>query len=550
MNIKKAKEDIKNTVRAYLKKDNYGQYNIPSIRQRPMLLMGPPGIGKTQIMQQIAQECNIGLVAYTITHHTRQSAVGLPFIKEKTFDGKSYSVTEYTMSEIIYSIYQYMEESGKKEGILFIDEINCVSETLAPTMLQFLQCKTFGNQAVPEGWIIVAAGNPPEYNRSVHDFDFVTLDRVRKLDIEADLDVFKGYARAKHLHPFILSYLELRPQNFYRTENDVDGIQFVTARGWEDLSSLIYTYEELSIKVDEDVIHQFIQHEDIAKDVAAYYDLYQKYRDDYDISRILTGQAGADIYAKLFRASFDEHLSCVELLLSGLHNYISDALITDNLTTEAYAFLKAYQVELKKQLESSSDSTASESGISSIGLKSANSVGNISVTTSNLACDSKSSIPTENGLYHTLLQKKAAEYEQENKAGLTSPEQKNFQLKLLELLSTWTPDSTLPSKEAFLSAKSGFDKQCDTRINTIKKASSSLENAFTFMEEAFGEGQEMVVFITELTMDPEASRFITENGCERYFKYNKTLLVGNRRAAILKELDRDAIYANPNEYEF
>ena len=49
MNIKKAKEDIKNTVRAYLKKDNYGQYAIPSIRQRPVLLMGPPGIGKTQI---------------------------------------------------------------------------------------------------------------------------------------------------------------------------------------------------------------------------------------------------------------------------------------------------------------------------------------------------------------------------------------------------------------------------------------------------------------------------------------------------------------------
>ena len=117
MNIKKAKEDIKNTVRAYLKKNDYGQYSIPSIRQRPMLLMGPPGIGKTQIMQQIAQECNIGLVAYTITHHTRQSAVGLPFIKEKTFDGKSYSVTEYTMSEIIYSIYQYMEESGKKSVI-------------------------------------------------------------------------------------------------------------------------------------------------------------------------------------------------------------------------------------------------------------------------------------------------------------------------------------------------------------------------------------------------------------------------------------------------
>ena len=283
----------------------------------------------------------------------------------------------------------------------------------------------------------------------------------------------------------------------------MDGIQFITARGWEDLSSLIQTYEDLSIKVDEDIIHQFIQHEDIAKDVAAYYDLYQKYRDNYDISCILTGQTSADIYAKLFRASFDEHLSCVELLLSGLHNYISEALTEDALTTEAYEFLKHYQKELK-----------------------------------------------ENGSYRTLLQKKTEEYDWENKAGLTTPEQKNFQLKLLELLSTWTPDSTLAPKEAFLFAKTGFDKQCQLRTDTIKKASSALENAFTFMEEAFGEGQEMVVFITELTMDPDASRFITENGCERYFKYNKTLLVGSRRATILKELEHDRIYSNAMEYEF
>ena len=40
--------------------------------------MGPPGIGKTQVMEQAARECGVALVAYTITHHTRQSAVGLP----------------------------------------------------------------------------------------------------------------------------------------------------------------------------------------------------------------------------------------------------------------------------------------------------------------------------------------------------------------------------------------------------------------------------------------------------------------------------------------
>ena len=180
MNIKRAKQEIKDTVAAYLAKDEFGAYEIPSIRQRPMLLIGPPGIGKTQIMEQVAQECGIGLVAYTITHHTRQSAVGLPFIEHKMYGGKEYAVTEYTMSEIVASVYDRIEKSGLPEGILFIDEINCVSETLAPTMLQFLQGKAFGNHKIPEGWIIVAAGNPPEYNKSVREFDIVTMDRIRR----------------------------------------------------------------------------------------------------------------------------------------------------------------------------------------------------------------------------------------------------------------------------------------------------------------------------------------------------------------------------------
>ena len=106
------------------------------------------------------------------------------------------------------------EETGLKEGILFIDEINCVSETLAPTMLQFLQCKTFGSHKVPEGWIIVAAGNPPEYNKSVREFDVVTLDRIKKIIIEPDLDVWKEYAYAQNIHPAIMSYLNIRPQYF------------------------------------------------------------------------------------------------------------------------------------------------------------------------------------------------------------------------------------------------------------------------------------------------------------------------------------------------
>ena len=189
------KDQIQIAMRAYFTKDQFGNYRIPIEKQRPIFLMGPPGIGKTAIMEQIAQELGVGLVSYSMTHHTRQSALGLPFISRKVYGGKEYSVSEYTMSEIIASVYDMIESTGKTEGILFLDEINCVSETLAPVMLQLLQNKTFGSHPLPEDWVIVAAGNPPEYNKSVRDLDMATLDRVKNMEISADLAVWQDYAR-------------------------------------------------------------------------------------------------------------------------------------------------------------------------------------------------------------------------------------------------------------------------------------------------------------------------------------------------------------------
>lgn len=351
MNIKEAKQEIINTVKAYLCKNAEGEYRIPAIRQRPVLLMGPPGIGKTQIMEQIASECGIGLVSYTITHHTRQSAVGLPMIKTEEFDGKEYSVTEYTMSEIISGVYKAVKEQGHREGILFIDEINCVSETLIPTMLQFLQCKTFGNQKVPEGWIIVAAGNPPEFNRSVREFDMVTYDRLRVINIDADLEVWREYARERYIHNAFFSYLDIRPQNFYRVEADVEGLKFVTARGWEDLSSLMYVYEELGISINAGVVGEFLHNEDIAEDFAAYYDLYNKYRDDYGINNILAGNATSDIYRRMINADYDERLTVVNLLLDTLNKHFKYA-------AELKAYTDSWYKSIKEKIKAGEDEGA------------------------------------------------------------------------------------------------------------------------------------------------------------------------------------------------
>lgn len=84
-------------------------------------------------------------------------------------------------------------------------------------MLQFLQNKKFGSHKVPDGWMIVAAGNPPEYNKSVREFDIVTLDRVRRLDLEPDLEAWMAYAWEQEVHGAILSYLNLKKDHFIRS---------------------------------------------------------------------------------------------------------------------------------------------------------------------------------------------------------------------------------------------------------------------------------------------------------------------------------------------
>ena len=348
MNIKEATIHIKNTIIAYLEKNEDGSFFIPVEKQRPVFLYGPPGIGKTAVMEQIANELGIGLVSYSMTHHTRQSAIGLPFIAKKIFDEKEYSVSEYTMSEILASVYNYIEETGKKEGILFLDEINCVSETLAPSMLRFLQYKTFGSHEVPKGWIVVTAGNPPEYNKSVREYDIATLDRIKKIDVEASYDVWKEYAINNNVHPAILAFLDIKKNCFYSIENTPAGKKFVTARGWEDLSRIMCLYEKKSLIIDASLIEQYIQSPSIAQDFSSYYSAFKKLKDVFDAERILNGCFDNTIIEEVESLSISEKL--------GLINTLSDCI---TLKTK-YVITESNSIKETLKLLKDKDTTAEE----------------------------------------------------------------------------------------------------------------------------------------------------------------------------------------------
>ena len=506
LNIKEAKQEVINTVRAYLKKDETGAYEIPPERQRPILLMGPPGIGKTAIMEQVARECGISLISYTITHHTRQSAIGLPFISRKEYGGVEHSVTEYTMSEIVASVYDQIEASGIAEGILFLDEINCVSETLAPTMLQFLQYKMFGNHKVPDGFIIVTAGNPPQYNKSVRDFDIVTLDRVKRIDIEENYAVWKEYAYQAGIHGAILSYLQIRVKDFYSVKTQIDGRQFVTARGWEDLSRIIKVYEELGIEVGERLCIQYLQDPEIASAFASYYELYSKYRTLYRIPEILEG-AVPEESTVLREAPFDEKLSILGLLIDSLNQEFQAYAENFSVQKRVMQELTAVRRELKSAAAGSSGSAQEDRSARSL------------LAARRAACEEE-----------MARRRNARMLDRESERV-----EKKTCMRLQEMEKLLVVNGSGEARKDFGLLKAAFDEAESRRKAEIADADRHLTNSFHFLSATFGEGQEIVLFLSELTAGYYSLKFVNECGNEAYYKYNRLLLLKDRREALQQE---------------
>lgn len=498
MNIKEAAVQIGNAVKTYFACDEDGEPLIPRYAQRPLFLVGPPGIGKTAIMEQVVAQAGVGLVSYSITHHTRQSALGLPHIVHKTYGDLECDISAYTMSEIIASVYDLMEQTGVKKGILFLDEINCVSETLAPIMLQFLQYKVFGMHPVPEGWVVVTAGNPPEYNHSVREFDVATLDRVRRLEVEPDYDVWKEYAVQANVHPAILTYLEVHKSDFYRVETTVDGKSFVTARGWEDLSRTIRVSERVGLTVDLSVVSQYVQNERVAREFSQYYDLFRKYCSDYQVDKILDGTAPQTIKTRARKAAFDERLALAGLLLDAVGGDISGVMIQYDAVNLLKDQAKKYRMAITK-------------GCTDL-----------------------------RGAYGTLVSAKHDELSRGAKSGALSDRQQRVLRRLLRLMehqSELLIGASDPRK-AYAAVQEDVNSlvdKCNRQADAVKKR---LGNMYNFVELVWDGENEVLVITTELTARRDCAAFITQYGCPEYFRHNKDLLLYERQGDLQARLEK------------
>ena len=499
MNIKEATDQIEGAVRAYLSRDEHGIYRIPSRMQRPIIMMGPPGVGKTAIAAQIADELGINFVSYSITHHTRQSALGLPYIATAEFGGREYRVSRYTMSEIIAAVWDAIEATGVREGILFLDEVNCASETLMPSMLQFLQYKTFGQHRLPEGWVIVCAGNPPEYNRAAREFDPAMMDRLKRIDVEPDLDVWQDYAAAHGVHPAITTYLANKPQNFFRVRASGSGARIVTARGWEDLSRMISAYEREGLPVDGALIAQYLQDREVAEDFALYFELFAKYQDDYKVADILAGKTDEAVLARAQAAAFDERVAVVNLLLAAVTSEVHAA----DAAEKALRATRDDLVAWKGELEGDADPLASiDARLASVRKKDAD------ARARGVASEDRQLAGVMHADFLGRCRMAVARVAQEH-AGA----------------------------DPYEAARSVFNDLVRETASSQTEAATRLDRALGFLDTAFGDGQEMLVFTSRVATDPVATHFIAAHGPKSFAAHARALMFDERGLDLLKRLE-------------
>ena len=258
-------------------------------------------------------------------------------------------------------------------------------------------------------------------------------------------------------------------------------------------------YEKLEKTVDKDVVVQYIQHPQIARDFASYLELFYKYRTDYQIDEVLSGHIDDILVKKAAHASFDEKLSVTGLLLSRLNKAFGKVKEEEEKLVSIFDILK----EAKEPL---------------MGAQKEQPLVYLEDVKNRFQSDS--------------LAKK--------KAGLLSREDLHHDQQVLDTLEKYVMDlkkeNVQDGESAFSLLRVWFNAEKEEYDNGFDKAAKQLEYAFDFMESAFAGGQELVVFITELNTSSPAVAFLQEYSCERYYRYNKELLFRENTRDILERI--------------
>lgn len=153
------------------------------------MLHGRPGIGKTDIVQQLATETSSILFDLRLTTIDPQDLRGLPYYDHET-------------RKTVWYRPEDLPDDASRPAILFLDELTAAAPTLQPTVYGLLQERRVGRHVLPDSVFIVAAGNAAEDGAVAYDMGTALSDRLIHLLLRADAtDWLDRYAMPRGLHP-------------------------------------------------------------------------------------------------------------------------------------------------------------------------------------------------------------------------------------------------------------------------------------------------------------------------------------------------------------
>ena len=292
-------------------------------------------------------------------------------------------------------------------------------------------------------------------------------------------------------------------EDFYAVENAVDGKFFVTARGWEDLSRLLQSYEKLGIGISEELVEEFLQKEETARDFAGFYQLYTKYGEDYEIPSILSGNLSRENLALKEKiaadGAFEERFAVVNLILGALREKAEEYGQADHQLEILYEMLLHLRTQVRKNAEEE------KLGIS---------------------------------LLEEFVQEQENSLQIKVKMELISVREQKYQetaiRRLREYILTAKKEHVRSAENGFKRISKCFEKEAVCREDMIQKLQGELQNAFSFIKESFGENQEMLLFVTGITADKSMTSFIAGNGCPAYFEHSEMLLYNKEENELRK----------------
>ncbi|HCS91052.1 MAG: AAA domain-containing protein [Thiohalocapsa sp. PB-PSB1] len=263
------------------------QYAEARLRWRASMLWGTRGVGKSSIVRQVAEHFNAPLIDLRLTT-----------IEPVDIRGAIYA--DDRQQKTVWFPPEFLPTQDQPEGILFLDELTAADQRLQISAYSLILDRRVGNYRLPDGWLIVAAGNAAYHGAVSHDMGTALADRMFHFNVHSVIDAFLDYALENDFAPEIMAYLKVRPDKLDDTHSQLANDHLVGAspRGWEDISNV------LKSGISEAAHRVFVQGRIGAANAAEFFGVLREIQAGTDVLRLLEAEPG-EATAALLPATLD-----------------------------------------------------------------------------------------------------------------------------------------------------------------------------------------------------------------------------------------------------